>query len=77
MSLLPLARIFIIVGVIFLVVGVLLYLAAKVGLPFLNLPGDIRIERENFTCVIALGTSILLSILLTVGLNILARLLNR
>jgi len=76
-SLIPLARILIITGVIFLVTGGLLYLAAKSGLPIFNLPSDIRIERENFTCIFALGTSILLSILLTVGLNFLARLLNR
>jgi hypothetical protein len=76
-SLLPLARILIVIGVIFFVTGTLLYLFAKVGLPLFNLPGDIRIERENFTCVFALGTSILLSILLTIGLNILARFLNR
>jgi hypothetical protein len=67
----------IILGVIFLITGGLLYLAAKVGLPLFNLPGDIRFERENFNCVLALGTSILLSILLTIGLNLLARLLNR
>ena len=77
MSLLPFARILIFLGVVFLVAGGLLYLAAKIGLPFFNFPGDIRIERENFTCMIGLGTSILLSILLTVGLNILARFLNR
>jgi len=77
MSLLPLARIFIFLGVIFLVVGGLLYLVAKVGFPLFNLPGDIRIERGNLTCVVALGTSLLLSILLTVGLNLLARWLNR
>jgi hypothetical protein len=76
-SLLPFARILIIVGIVFLVAGILLYLAAKMGLPLFNLPGDIRIERENFTCIFALGTSILLSILLTVGLNVLARFLNR
>ena len=77
MSLLPFARILIIVGAILLVTGGFLYLAAKVGLPLFNLPGDIHIERENFSCVLALGTSILLSILLTVGLNLLARFLNR
>ena len=77
MSLLPFARILIIVGIVFLVAGILLYLAAKMGLPLFNLPGDIRIERENFTCIFALGTSILLSILLTIGLNVLARFLNR
>jgi hypothetical protein len=77
MSILPLARIFIVLGVIFLIVGGLLYLAAKVGFPLFNLPGDIRIERGNLTCIVALGTSLLLSILLTVGLNLLARWLNR
>lgn len=77
MSLLPLARIFIMIGLLFLIAGGLLYLAAKVGIPLFNLPGDIRIERGNLTCVLALGTSLLLSILLTVGLNILARWLNR
>ena len=77
MSLLPIARILIILGVIFLVAGGALYLAAKLGLPFFNLPGDIYIERENFTCGLALATSLLLSILLTVGLNLLARFLSR
>jgi len=76
-SLLPLARTLIVIGIVFLVAGILVYLAAKVGLPLFNLPGDIRIERENFSCIFALGTSILLSILLTVGLNILARFINR
>ena len=77
MSLLPLARIFIALGVIFLGAGILVYVVAKVGFPLFDLPGDIRIERENFSCIFALGTSIFLSILLTIGLNILTRLLNR
>jgi len=42
-----------------------------------RLPGDIRIEREGFTCVIPLATSIVLSILLTVILNIILRSLKR
>ncbi|MFC1997180.1 DUF2905 domain-containing protein [Chloroflexota bacterium] len=77
MSLLSIARVLIIIGVIFLISGGLIYLAARAGLGLFNLPGDIKIECENLSCVLALGTSILLSILLTVGLNLLARLLNR
>ena len=77
MNFLPFARILILIGIIFLVTGGVLYLVAKLGLPLFNLPGDLHIERENFSCVLAIGTSILLSILLTVGLNLLARLLNR
>jgi hypothetical protein len=77
MSLFSLSRIFMLFGLIFLIAGGLLYLAAKVGFPLFNLPGDIRFERGNFTCVAALGTSLLFSILLTAGLSILVRWLNR
>jgi Protein of unknown function (DUF2905) len=76
-----LARILIIVGATLIVLGGLIYLAVRLGFSpdrwLGHLPGDIRIERNNFTCVMALGTSILLSILLTVILNLLVRLLNK
>jgi hypothetical protein len=67
----------IIFGLILLVGGGLLLLAGRAGLPLGRLPGDIRIERENFTCVFPLVTSIILSILLTILLNVFARFLNR
>lgn len=73
---LQLARIIIILGVVLLVVGGLLYLAARLNLPLGRLPGDIRIERDNFSCMFFLGTSILLSILLTIILNLIARFLR-
>lgn len=60
-----------------LAVGLAVYLIGRVGLPLGRLPGDIRIARENFTCVFPLATSIILSLLLTVGLNLLARWLNK
>ena len=71
------ARILIIIGVVLVITGGLIYLAARLGIPFGKLPGNIRIEGNNFTCVFALGASILLSIILTVVLNILARFLNK
>jgi hypothetical protein len=67
----------IIIGLIFLIAGSLIYLAVRVGVPFLNLPGDFKFQWGNFRCVLALGTSILLSILATIGLNILLRILDR
>ena len=70
-------RILIILGLVFLAVGGLLFLFERLGLTLGRLPGDIRIEGQNSSCVIALGTSILLSILLTVGLNLLIRLFKR
>jgi predicted MFS family arabinose efflux permease len=66
-----------ILGTVLLVVGGGLYLAGRFGIPLGRLPGDIRIERENFTCVFPLATMILISILLTVILNLLARWLNK
>jgi hypothetical protein len=47
-------------------------------LPFFgNLPGDIRIQTENFTCFFPLVSMIILSILLTVVLNIIIRISNK
>lgn len=76
-SLLPLARWLVLLGVALIVIGGLILLAARLGINFGRLPGDIRIERQNFTCVFALGTSILLSIVLTLVINLLARWLNK
>ena len=73
----PMARFLILSGVLLILLGGLVLLIEKVGLPLGRLPGDIRIERGNLSCVIALGTSILLSILLTLALNLLARFLNK
>jgi hypothetical protein len=76
-SLLPFARFLILIGLVFLITGSLLYLAIRVGIPFYKMPGDFSYQWGNSRCVIALGTSILLSILATIGLNILLRILNR
>ncbi len=77
MNLLQVSKGIIILGAILLVLGGGLYLLGKFDIPLGRLPGDIRIERDNFTCVFPLVTSIILSILLTLGLNLLARWLNK
>jgi hypothetical protein len=74
---LPIARSLIIFGVILIVVGGLIYLIARIGVPLGRLPGDIRIQGENLTCIIPLASSILLSIVLTVLLNLAIRLLRK
>lgn len=74
---LSLARILVFIGVLLIVIGGLVYLAARTGLPIGRLPGDIRIERDNFSCSFPIVTSILLSIILTVVLNVIARFLNK
>ncbi|MBI3913192.1 MAG: DUF2905 domain-containing protein [Chloroflexi bacterium] len=59
-------------GVLFVIVGGGLFLIGKVpGLG--RLPGDIVIQRDNFTCVFPLATSIVLSLLLTLAINFILR----
>ncbi len=58
------AKALIIFGFILIVTGVLLNFAHK--LPFLGrLPGDICIQRKNFTLYFPLATSALISIILS------------
>jgi hypothetical protein len=69
-------KILLILGGLIFLLGLMLLLAGRV--PLLGrLPGDIRIEREGFSCYFPLVTCILLSILLTILLNIVFRLLGR
>ncbi|MFZ0534836.1 MAG: DUF2905 domain-containing protein [Anaerolineales bacterium] len=72
-----LARIFLIIGVIFLVVGGLFYLASRLNLPLGRLPGDIQIQGKGFTCIFPLATSILISILLSIILTLFSRFIGR
>jgi Protein of unknown function (DUF2905) len=65
-------RLLILFGIVTLVVGVgLLYLPR---IPWLGrLPGDITVEREGFTFYFPLATSIVVSIVLTLLLNLFFR----
>ena len=67
-----LAKAIIALGVVLVVVGLLLVLAGRV--PYLGrLPGDIIYRRDNVTIYIPLATMLLLSILLTIALNLFFR----
>jgi hypothetical protein len=60
-------------GIILFIVGGLIFLATKFGIPFGRLPGDIRIERDGFSFYFPLTSSILISILLTIILSLIVR----
>jgi hypothetical protein len=66
-----------VLGVVLVIVGGSLWLLGKAGLPLGRLPGDLRIERENVSCYVPIVTMILVSLVLTVLLNVIIRLLNR
>jgi hypothetical protein len=71
------AKILIVVGLVIFIAGCVFYLATRLNLPLGRLPGDIHLQRGNLTCLIPIISSILISILLTIGLNLLLRWLNR
>lgn len=64
-------------GVLLVLVGGLIWLLGRTGLPLGRLPGDLRLEGEKVSCYVPIATTILLSVVLTVVLNIIVRLLNR
>jgi hypothetical protein len=69
-------KVLLVLGVVIAVIGLSMIFANRI--PFLGrLPGDIRIEREDFSCSFPIVTSIVVSLVLTLVLNILLRVLNR
>jgi hypothetical protein len=71
------ARYLMLGGIALFLIGGGVYLAAKLGIPLGRLPGDIRIEGENGTFYFPLASSVLVSVVLTILLNVIVRLLDK
>lgn len=54
-------KILIVIGLGLVGLGALIWLAGKFGVPLGSLPGDIRVERENFKFYFPLATGLLIS----------------
>ena len=63
------SKILIVTGGAILIIGLLV----QAGLPLGRLPGDIRVTRGNFTLYAPLMTGLLISVALTLILNLLQR----
>lgn len=64
---------FIVFGIIFIIVGLLLYFLGH-HLSWLGkLPGDVRVEKENFRFYFPITTMILISLILTIIINIIRK----
>ena len=70
-----LGRLLIIFGAVVLVVGLVFLLLGRT--PFGKLPGDISFTTGNFTCLVPIVSMVIVSLLLTIILNVVIRLLNR
>ena len=65
-------KLFIVTGVVLVALGVL-FLFVK-HIPFLGrLPGDLLIQRENFTFYFPVATSIILSVVLSIILYLISK----
>ncbi len=70
-------RMLVFFGVMLILFGGLILLFGRLGgIGLGRLPGDIVIQRDNFSCFFPLTSMILISILLTLLLNLLARLIR-
>ncbi len=72
-----LARTLMLGGIIIFLIGGGIFLASKFGIPLERLPGDIRIEGENGGFYFPLTSSILVSVVLSILLNVITRLLKK
>jgi len=60
-------------GLLIAAVGVVVLLAGRAGLPLGRLPGDMTWKGKNFALYLPLGTSILISVVLTLILYLVSR----
>lgn len=72
-----LGRYLIIAGLLLILVGAGLYLAVRLGLPLGHLPGDIRIGGKGGEVYVPVSTSIAISLVLTLILNLAIHILRK
>jgi len=77
MNTLSIARYLMLAGIGLFLVGGVIFLMGRLGVRLFNLPGDIRLQTENLTCLVPVTSMILLSILLSVILSLAMRFLNK
>jgi hypothetical protein len=67
----------ILVGLGLAILGGLVWLAGRLGLPLGRLPGDISLQNGNFAVYFPCASMIIISIVLTILLNVVLRLIRR
>jgi len=68
------AKIFIFIGIVFILIGIVLYIFK--GFPLFRLPGDIVIDKSNFKFYFPITSSIIISIVLSVIFSIVSKFLK-
>jgi hypothetical protein len=69
-------RMLIYLGILFIAAGLVIIVLGRMGVPLGHLPGDLSYRGKNVSVFAPIGTSILLSILLSLVLYVIARLMR-
>ena len=65
------AKWFIYAGLGLIAIGLIVWIGSKMGISFGKLPGDIHVQKERFSFYFPIATSIIVSIVLTIVINLL------
>ena len=68
-----LGKALVVVGLVITLIGIVLIVAGRAGLPIGRLPGDIAYRGKNVSIFIPLGTCLVLSVIVSVILYLLSR----
>ncbi|HRE49456.1 MAG TPA: DUF2905 domain-containing protein [Aggregatilineales bacterium] len=79
MTLESIGKILLIGGGVALALGVVFLLLARIPIlnQLFNLPGDLRIQTENVSCFVPIVSMIVISVVGTILINVILRLINR
>lgn len=67
------ARALMAIGAVLLAAGAALWLADRIGIPIGRLPGDVSYEGKNVKIYAPIATMIVVSVVLTVIMNVISR----
>jgi len=70
-------RVLVVLGLILVAAGLALWLLPRIGVPLGRLPGDVTWSRGSTRIAFPIVTCLLLSIALTIAINVVLRLLRR
>ena len=68
-----LGKMLVVAGLLLAAVGAVLIIAGKLNIPLGKLPGDITYQKKNLTVFAPFGTMLVVSLILTLILNIFSR----
>ena len=73
MNMETMAKILIGIGIFTILAGIMLYALTRLGVYGIKIPGDIYIKRENFSFYFPIVTCLVISLLLTLIINLIGR----